>query len=221
MDVTAGRGAALQRRAWPTRSSPRAPAAGRSRRPTRSVRRAARISSRCTDPYDTISPYHDWGPVPVTGDDARERGRRGGPRRRRDGQAQLVAGASKTLKVTSLSRGAEQLTASIGGATVASALAPPLDVVQRRRPLAAAAVAESRRSAAGTRVTLSGVVRGVTEWSSRDPSPVRRGTQLRSIASTGAFHLSRQAEGDDPVSAGDPNDAAAPVRIRVQTATVR
>ena len=72
------------------------------------------------DPYDSISPYHDWGPVPVTGTTlAKALGVVGrvldatvkrNPSRR-----------AKTLKVTSLSRG-QQLTATLGGATVASAL---------------------------------------------------------------------------------------------------
>ena len=61
---------------WPTRSSPRAPAAGRSRRPTRSARPGRPYLVSVRDPYDTISPYHDWGPVPVTGKTLGKRARR-------------------------------------------------------------------------------------------------------------------------------------------------
>jgi stage II sporulation protein D len=72
------------------------------------------------DPYDTISPYHDWGPVPVTGKTL--------------GSAVGVVGRVvdatvkrnlsrrvKTLKVTSLSHGS-QLTATAGGSAIRSAL---------------------------------------------------------------------------------------------------
>src|SRR3954454_14961291 len=65
------------------------------------------------DPYDTISPYHDWGPVPVTG---QMLGRAVGVVGRVV-DATVKRNSSrrvKTLKVTSLSRGS-QLTATVGG----------------------------------------------------------------------------------------------------------
>ena len=46
----------------PTRSSSPPPAGARPR-PRRRPGPASRTSSRSLDPYDTASPYHDWGPV--------------------------------------------------------------------------------------------------------------------------------------------------------------
>jgi SpoIID/LytB domain protein len=72
------------------------------------------------DPYDTISPYHDWGPVPVTGKTLGSAV--GAVGRVVDATVKRNSSRrAKTLKVTSLSHGS-QLTATVGGSAVTSAL---------------------------------------------------------------------------------------------------
>jgi stage II sporulation protein D len=173
------------------------------------------------DPYDTISPYHDWGPVPVTGKTlGKALGVKG-----RIVDATVKRNASrrvKTLRLTSLSRGTQH-TSSVGGPATASALALRstwfgVGVLSLQPPSPNPAVA------AGTRVTLSGVVRGV-----RDVVVQRRtsGTpwkRLRSIVpapKTGAFHFAVKPKVTTDYRLATPNDAAASVRIRVQAATVK
>ena len=99
------------------------------------------------DPYDAISPYHDWGPVPVTAKTLGSAVGVVGPGRRRDGEAQLVASREDAQGHVAFARvaahGRRRRRRDRVGAR------PPLDVVQRRRPLAAAAVAESRRRCRG------------------------------------------------------------------------
>jgi stage II sporulation protein D len=170
------------------------------------------------DPYDSISPYHNWGPVPVTGKTL--------------GSAVGVVGrvvdASvkrntsrrvKSLKITSTSRGS-QLTATAGGGAIASALGLrsawfSVGVLSLRPPSHNPAVA------AGTKVTLSGIVRGV------HGAVVERSTaggawkQFRTIGTAGAFRLTVKPQVTTKYRLATPSDAAASVRIRVQAATVK
>ena len=171
-----------------------------------------------SDPYDTISPYHDWGPVPVTGTTlATAVGAVG-----RITDAIVKRNPSrrvKTLKVTSLSRG-QQLTATVGGATVASALALrsswfSVGVLSLRPPSPNPAVA------AATPVTLSGVVRGVSGVVVQKSASGGPWTQFRSITTAGAFHFTLKPKVTTRYRLATKNDAAAPVRIRVQAATVK
>ena len=95
------------------------------------------------DPYDTISPYHDWGPVPVTAKMLQNA----------FGAAGHVVDATvgrnpskrvKTVKLTSLQRGTQR-TSSVRGAALGVGVRSSLDVVQHRCPLAAGAGPESGR----------------------------------------------------------------------------
>jgi stage II sporulation protein D len=165
------------------------------------------------DPYDSISPYHNWGPVPVPGTTlAKAIGVVG-----RVLDATVKRNASrrvKTVKVTSLSRGS-QLTATVGGATIASALALrsswfSVGVLSLQPPSPNPAVHS------GTGVTLNGVVRGVTGAVVQRSIADAPWTQFRSIARTGAFHLSVKPKVTTQYRLATQNDAAAPVRIRVQ-----
>jgi SpoIID/LytB domain protein len=170
------------------------------------------------DPYDTISPYHDWGPVPVTGktlgsavgavgrvvDAAVERN----PSRR-----------VKTLRVTSLSGGA-QLNASVGGASIASALGLrsawfSVGVLSLQPPSPNPAVAP------GTRVTLTGVVRGVQGVVLQRSTAGTPWQQFRSITKAGAFHFSVKPKVTTSYRLATENDASGYLRIRVSAATVR
>jgi stage II sporulation protein D len=169
------------------------------------------------DPYDSISPYHDWGPVPVTAKTlAKAVGVVG-----RILDATVKRNASrrvKTLKVTSLSRGS-QLTATVGGATVASALALrsswfSVGVLSLQPPSSSPPVHP------GTRVTLTGVVRGVHGADVQRSMAGAPWTHFRS-AKTGVFHFSVKPKVTTQYRVATRNDAAAPVRIRVRAATVR
>ncbi len=165
------------------------------------------------DPYDSISPYHNWGPVPVT---AKTLGSALGVVGRIV-DATVKRNASrrvKTLKVMSLSRGS-QLTATVGGATVASALALrsswfSVGTLSLQPPSPNPAVHS------GTRVTLSGVVRGVTGAIVQRSMAGAPWTQFRPIAKDGVFHFSVKPKVTTQYRLATGNDAAAPVRIRVQ-----
>jgi hypothetical protein len=125
----------------------------------------------------------------------------------------------KTLKVTSLSRG-ERLTAGIGGPTTASALALrstwfSVGVLSLQAP------SPNPRIAPGTRVTLSGVVRGVHGAVVQRSSNGAPWKQFRTIATTGAFRFSVKPKVTTEYRLATANDAAAFVRIRVEAATVK
>ncbi len=125
----------------------------------------------------------------------------------------------KTLQVTSLSRG-EQLTDTVGGETVRSALglrSTWFSVgVLSLQPPSPNPVVKPR-----TRVTLSGVVRGVTGAVVQRSTDGTTWTRLRSIASPGAFQFGVKPKVTTQYRLATPDDAAAPVRIRVAPATLR
>jgi SpoIID/LytB domain protein len=169
------------------------------------------------DPYDSISPYHNWGPVPVTGKTV--------------GQALGVTGRLvdatvarnssrrvKTLKLVSLSRGA-QLTTTASGSSVRSALGLrstwfSVGVLSLQPPTPNPPVA------AGTRIRLSGLVRGVRDVVVQARSSGQPWKQLRSIVpapKTGAFHFVVRPSATTDYRLATPHDVAAFVRIRVQT----
>jgi SpoIID/LytB domain protein len=165
------------------------------------------------DPYDTISPYHDWGPVPVTGKTLGHAlgvvGRTVDATIKRNSSRRV-----KTLKVTSLSRGT-QLTASAGGAAASGALGLrsswfSVGVLSLQAPSPNPAVAS------GKRVTLTGVVRGVRGAVLQRSSLGAPWKQLRVIRTVGAFHFSVKPKITTLYRLATKNDAAAPVRIRVQ-----
>jgi SpoIID/LytB domain protein len=169
------------------------------------------------DPYDTISPYHDWGPVPVTGtmlgSAVGSVGRIVDATVHRNSSRRV-----KTLKVTSLSRGT-QLTATVGGEAIASALGLRstwfgVGVLSLQPPSPNPAITP------GTRVTLTGVVRGVRGVVVQRSIAGAPWTRFRSIAKTGAFRLSVKPKVTTAYRLATANDAAASVRIRVKAATV-
>ena len=170
------------------------------------------------DPYDTISPYHDWGPVPVTGKTLGSAVGAVG----RIVDASVKRNSShrvKTLKVTSLSRGA-QLNASVGGASIASALGLrsswfSVGVLSLQPPSPNPAIAP------GTRVTLTGVVRGVQGVVLQRSTAGTPWQDFRSITKVGAFHFSVKPKVTTKYRLATENDASGYMRIRVGAATVR
>jgi stage II sporulation protein D len=170
------------------------------------------------DPYDTISPYHDWGPVPVTGATL---GKAVGVLGRvADASIKLNSSRRvKSLKVTSISRGS-QLTATVGGSRIAAALGLrsawfSVGVLSLRPPSPNPAIAR------GTRVTLTGVVRGARGVVVQSSSAGGLWKQFRTVTTTGAFQFSVRPRVTTDYRLATANDAAAPVRIRVKTGTVK
>jgi stage II sporulation protein D len=168
------------------------------------------------DPYDRISPYHDWGPVPVT---AKTLGAALGVQGRVV-DATVKRNASrrvKTLELASLSRGSPATT-DVAGTAAASALTLRstwfnVGVLSLRPPSPNPAVA------AGTRVRLSGVVRAVKAVVVQRRTRGMPWTQLRSItpaAKTGAFHFAVRPKVTTDYRLATAQDAAAYVRIRVR-----
>jgi stage II sporulation protein D len=171
------------------------------------------------DPYDNISPYHDWGPVAVTGKTL--------------GHALGVAGRVvdatvkrnpshrvKTLTISSLDHGATT-TASVGGAPTQSALGLrstwfSVGVLSLQPP------SPNPPVASGSTVMLSGVARGVRGVVVQQRTVGTRWTQLKSIApaaTTGAFHLAVRPKVTTDYRLATAADAAAFVRIRVSPKT--
>jgi stage II sporulation protein D len=167
------------------------------------------------DPYDGISPYHDWGPVAVTG--------------KALGAALGVAGRVldatvtrnssrrvKTVKLAALSHGVQSTTAITGAAT-ASALALrstwfSVGVLSLKPP------SPNRPVLPGTRLRLSGVVRGIRGVVVQARSAGGPWKQLRSIVpapKTGAFHFAVRPDVTTDYRLATARDAAAFVRIRV------
>ncbi len=167
------------------------------------------------DPYDTISPYHDWGPVAVTGKKlAHALGVAG-----RVLDATVTRNSSKRvadLDLTSLAQGI-QSTADVSGGTAASSLGLrstwfSVGVLSLQPPQPNLPVPY------GTAVTLTGVARGVgaaaVEARTRDVG----WAQLAPVApagKTGAFTLSVEPQETTDYRVATTADATAFVRIRV------
>jgi hypothetical protein len=167
------------------------------------------------DPYDSISPYHDWGPVAVTGKTL--------------GRALDVAGRvtdvtvkrnasrrAKSLAIASLVRGTTA-TSSVGGATVQSAFGLrstwfSVGVLSLQPPAPNAPVTS------GTRVFLTGVVRGVRDVVVQQRTPGMPWKQLKPVtpaAGTGAIRLAVRPAATTDYRLATARDAAAFVRVRV------
>jgi stage II sporulation protein D len=167
------------------------------------------------DPYDGISPYHNWGPVPVTapmlGKALDVSGRAVDATVARNSSRRV-----KTVKVTSLLQG-EPATTSASGSSIASALVLrstwfSIGVLSLQPPSPNVPVAS------GTRVRLSGVVRGVRGVVLQERSLGGTWKPVKSILpapSTGAFHLAVRPKATTDYRLASAQDAAAFVRIRV------
>ena len=169
------------------------------------------------DPYDSISPYHNWGPVPVTGKTLGSAlGVTG-----RIVDATVARNSSrrvKTLELLSLSHGTQRTTTA-SGSTVQSSLALrstwfSVGVLSLQPP------SPNPPVAAGTRIQLSGIVRGVRDVVVQARSSGQPWTQLRTIIpapKTGAFHFAVRPSATTDYRLATGHDVAAYVRIRVQT----
>jgi stage II sporulation protein D len=167
------------------------------------------------DPYDKISPYHDWGPVPVTGKTLGHAFGAAG----RVTDATVKRNASrrvKTVTISSLVRGAT-VTAPVGGAATQTGLGLrstwfSIGVLSLQPPAPNPAVAS------GTRVVLTGVVRGVRDVVVQERTvgtPWREFKSIAPTAQTGAFRLVVKPSVTTDYRLATATDAAAFVRIRV------
>jgi stage II sporulation protein D len=166
------------------------------------------------DPYDSISPYHDWGPVAVT---AKTLGKSFGVAGRIV-DATVKRNASrraKTLTITSLVRGTTA-TSAVGGASVQSALGLrstwfSVGVLSLQPP------APSTPVTPGTRVLLTGVVRGVRGVVVQERTQGTPWRQLKPVAPgrSGVFRLVVRPAATTDYRLASVQDAAAFVRVRV------
>jgi stage II sporulation protein D len=168
-----------------------------------------------SDPYDKISPYHDWGPVPVTaatlGHAFGVTGRVLDATVKRNPSRRV-----KTVTVSSLVHGMT-VTAPVGGTAIASGLGLrstwfSIGVLSLQPP------APNPPVAAGTHVVLTGAVRGVRGVVVQERTAGARWTQFKSIAPTtkpGAFRLVVKPGATTDYRLATAQDAAASVRIRV------
>ena len=167
------------------------------------------------DPYDTISPYHSWGPVPVTGKDlAAALALSGKPV-----DATVTRNASKRVtevNVTTLAHGIES-PATTPGDAVTSALKLrstwfSVGVLSLRPPSPNATVS------AGTAVTLGGVVRGVKDVVLQERPAGGTWTDLAPVTpdpKTGAISIDVTPAVTTQYRLATPAYAAAWLRIRV------
>jgi stage II sporulation protein D len=167
------------------------------------------------DPFDGISPYHDWGPVAVTAKTLGQALHVTG----RIVDATVTRNASKrvrTIKVTALARGKQSTTGVAGGFT-ASALSLrstwfSVGVLSLQPP------SPNPPVASGARVLLSGVVRAVSGVVVQQRSAGKPWTQFKRIAPAakgGAFRLVVRPSATTDYRLATSRDAAAYVRIRV------
>ncbi len=167
------------------------------------------------DPYDTISPYHSWGPVPVTGKDlAPALALTGTPV-----DATVTRNASKRvaqLHVALNARGS-QTVATVAGTAVAGDLNLrstwfSVGVLSLLPPLPHVAVSS------GTTVTLTGTVRGVKNVVLQERPAGGAWTELEPVTpdpTTGAINIDVTPTGTTDYRLATAADAAAFIRITV------
>jgi stage II sporulation protein D len=168
-----------------------------------------------SDPYDKISPYHDWGPVAVTGTKLGHAFGVSG----RVVDATVKRNASrraKTVTITSLAHGAT-VTAPVGGAAVQAGLGLrstwfSIGVLSLQPPASNPVVAP------GTSVVLTGVVRGVSGVVVQERTAGSPWEPFKSVAPTtksGIFRLLVRPSLTTDYRLATARDAAPFVRIRV------
>jgi SpoIID/LytB domain protein len=168
------------------------------------------------DPFDNISPYHRWGPVPITAKTLGQSLHVAG----RVVDAAVTRNSSKrvrTIKLTALVHGKPSTTAVAGGLS-ASALGLrstwfSVAVLSLQPP------APNPPVAPGSRVLLSGVVRGVRGVVVQQRSAGGPWTQFKRVAPTakgGAFRLVVRPGATTDYRLATAQDAAASIRVRVK-----
>ena len=160
------------------------------------------------DPYDTISPYHDWGPVPVT--------------------AQTIA---KALKITGPITDATTVPNAAGRVAKLNLVTTPAPVAVPGATLRAAvglrstwfslgmislaAPVPSTPVTYGSPLTLAGVVRGVSTTVELEQRPSGGTWQAVGPVGTGTLKLTQRPTVTTDYRLATPTAAAAFVRVRV------
>jgi len=169
-----------------------------------------------SDPYDKISPYHNWGPVAVTG--AVLGHAFGVAGRVMDATVKRNASQrARTVTITSLAHGAP-VTAPLGGAVARAGLGLrstwfSVGVLSLQPPALNPVVAS------GTSVLLTGVVRGVSGVVVQERTVGTPWQPFKSLApttKTGAFRLVVRPNVTTDYRLATAQDAAGSVRIRVR-----
>jgi stage II sporulation protein D len=169
------------------------------------------------DPFDGISPWHNWGPVPVTGKTlAKALGIAGKPV-----DAVVARNSSKrvsSLDVTSLVNGGES-ESSVGGGSVAAKLVLrstwfSVAVLSLQAPVPNVPVSS------GDTVTLAGVVRGVKNVVLQERSPGGAWSQVETVTPApgtgGQISIDVTPDATTDYRLATSADAAAYVRIHVE-----
>jgi stage II sporulation protein D len=162
------------------------------------------------DPYDDISPYHSWGPVPVTAQTIVKALKLGQPvtdaMTTPDGSGR-VAQLSFLTPLSPVTVQGAKLRAAIGLRSTwftvsVMSLAPP---------------ASSPPVVYGSQVTLDGTVRGVSDVTLEE-RPAGAQWQAVTTVSSGAVHVTRKPASTTDYRLATPTAAAGSVRIRVAPA---
>jgi stage II sporulation protein D len=162
------------------------------------------------DPYDDISPYHSWGPVPVTAQTIVKALKLGQPvtdaTTTPDGSGR-VAQLSFLTPFSPVTVQGAKLRAAIGLRSTwftvsVMSLAPP---------------ASSPPVVYGSQVTLDGTVRGVSDVTLEE-RPAGAQWQAVTTVSSGAVHVTRKPASTTDYRLATPTAAAGSVRIRVAPA---
>jgi len=162
------------------------------------------------DPYDDISPYHSWGPVPVTAQTIVKALKLGQPvtdaTTTPDGNGRVAQLSFQTTFSPVTVQGAK-LRAAIGLRSTwftvsVMSLAPP---------------ASSPPVVYGSQVTLDGTVRGVSDVTLEE-RPAGAQWQAVTTVPSGAVHVTRKPASTTDYRLATPTAAAGSVRIRVAPA---
>jgi stage II sporulation protein D len=167
------------------------------------------------DPYDTIAPYHNWGPVFVTGKDLATALKLSGKpldaRVTRNGSKRVVH-----LVVTTQAHGSQSDVSATGTAVAVAlnlrSLWFSVGVLSLLPPVPNVAVGP------GTKVTLGGIVRGVKGVVLQQRKPGRDWTALGPVTpdpTTGAFSIDVTPTVTTDYRLATATAAAAPIEIRV------
>jgi stage II sporulation protein D len=168
------------------------------------------------DPFDGISPYHNWGPVPVTGKTLAKALKISG----KPVDAVVLRNASKRVSEV-------DLTSLVGGSpadesATGTALAAKLDLRSTWFSvgvLSLQAPVPNDPVTAGSTVTLTGVVRGVKNVVLQERTPGGAWSELETVTpdpGTGQISIDVTPAATTDYRLATPADAAAYVRIRVE-----
>jgi stage II sporulation protein D len=160
------------------------------------------------DPYDTISPYHDWGPVPMTGQAIAKALKLGSP----ISDATTVANAAGRVAKLNVVAGAA--TVAVPGAALRAVVGLrstwfSLGIISLAAPIPSAPVVY------GSPLTLSGLVRSVDSTVTLEQRPAGGTWEAVGPVGSGALKLTQRPAITTDYRLATPAAASAFVRVRV------